>query len=173
MGGGGRPESAFQGLQASSSPGSCVLYSHRGVSPIPDLRPIGPGTPIPVPGRIGKRGFPQCFPVPAESGNGPGDSLPVSQPDRESGERELGISGSEANSEAGSARNLQVRVRVPSPSPIADLLSVLRRGLLSSLDSASGLQVGGRPLRTPTALAEAAPATHAPGTSVPAGGGPA
>jgi hypothetical protein len=33
-----------------------------------------------------------CFPIPAESGIG--DSLPVSRPNRESGERELGIFGS-------------------------------------------------------------------------------
>ncbi len=54
--------------------------------------PGGPGTaPIPGPGRIGKRGISR-FPIPAESGIG--DSLPVSRPNRESGEQELGTSGS-------------------------------------------------------------------------------
>jgi hypothetical protein len=73
-----------------------MLYSlaHRGASPIsrfaanrdPDFRSR--------PFKFGKRGFPEHFPpvrVPAESGNG--DSLPVSRPNRESGERELWISG--------------------------------------------------------------------------------
>ena len=59
-------------------------------SPIP-----GPGTASPGPSRIGKRGISR-FPIPAESGIG--DSLrvpgPVSRPNRESEERELGTSGS-------------------------------------------------------------------------------
>jgi hypothetical protein len=55
-------------------------------TPIP-----GPGTTIPGPGRIGKRGISR-FPIPAESGIA--DSLPVSRPNRESGEQELGTSGS-------------------------------------------------------------------------------
>ena len=46
---------------------------------------------FPIPGQIGKRGISR-FPIPAESGIG--DSLPDSRPNRESGERELGISGS-------------------------------------------------------------------------------
>ncbi len=67
-------------------------------------RPAAIGTPIPGPGRIGKRGFPVSrFPPNRESGiprfptrilaeSGIGDSLPDSRPNRESGERELGIS---------------------------------------------------------------------------------
>jgi hypothetical protein len=76
-----------------------MLYSlaHRGASPIsrfaanrdPDLDPDFRSRPF----KFGKRGFPEHFPVrvPAESGNG--DSLPVSRPNREWGERELGIPG--------------------------------------------------------------------------------
>ena len=53
--------------------------------------PAGPPGRFPVPG--------PRVPVPAESGNG--DSLPVSRPNRESGERELGISGSEPQANRG------------------------------------------------------------------------
>ena len=87
---GERPESAFERLKATSSPGSCMMYSHGGYPPIsrfaanrdPDSR---------FPAEIGKRGISR-FPISAESGIG--DSLPDSRPNRESGERELGISGS-------------------------------------------------------------------------------
>ena len=66
-----------------------MMYSHRGVSPIsrfaanpdPDSR-----------SRLNQETGIPCFPIPAESGIG--DSLPVSRPNRESGERELGISES-------------------------------------------------------------------------------
>ena len=92
-----RPESAFEGLglNATSSPGSCLLsgLTRRGIPDFPiKLRPIRPAR--------GPR-----FPFPAESGNG--DSLPVSRPtgnlnlNRESGERELVISGC---AHAGTAR---------------------------------------------------------------------
>ncbi len=54
-------------------------------------RPGESGPRFPIPGRIGKRGISR-FPISAESGIG--DSLPDSRPNRESGERELGISGS-------------------------------------------------------------------------------
>jgi hypothetical protein len=69
-----------------------MLYSHRGVlSPpaIPDLRP-GPigGTPIPVPGRIGKRGFPVSRSRPNRETGVP-SPVQVPRPNRESGEREL------------------------------------------------------------------------------------
>ena len=89
VGGGRNFESVFQGLKATSSPGSCMLYSHRRVSPIsrfaanrdPDSR-SRPNRESGIPG----------FPIPAKSGIG--DSLPDARPNRESGERELGISGS-------------------------------------------------------------------------------
>jgi hypothetical protein len=77
--GGGRPESAFQGLKAASSPGSCLLYSHpQGVPRFPDLRPIG------------KRGISR-FPIPAESGIG--DSLPRSKFPGQIGNRGNGNGG--------------------------------------------------------------------------------
>ena len=58
-------------------------------SPRPAALPPGPGTkgtPIPAPGRIGKRGFPDSrFPIPGPGPARPaelgiGDSLPVSRP---------------------------------------------------------------------------------------------
>jgi hypothetical protein len=76
---GGRPESAFEGLKATLSLGSCLLYSHpQGIHDFP----ICGQSP-------GKRGISR-FPLPAESRIG--DSLPVSRPNREWGERELGAS---------------------------------------------------------------------------------
>jgi hypothetical protein len=86
---GGRPESAFQGLKATSSPGSCMLYSHRRVSPISRFAANRDPDSRSRPNR--ESGIP-CFPIPAKSGIG--DSFPDSRPNRESGERELGISGS-------------------------------------------------------------------------------
>ena len=85
--GGGRPESAFEGLKATSSPGSCQMYSHRRVSPISRVAANrGPDSRFPAELlRIGKRGISR-FPFPAESGIG--TSLPVFRPNRESGERE-------------------------------------------------------------------------------------
>ena len=84
-----------------------MMYSHvqRGIPDFPICGESGPRFPIPgIPGYRPNResGIP-CFPIPAKSGigdslpdsrRGIGDSLPDSRPNRESGERELGISGS-------------------------------------------------------------------------------
>jgi hypothetical protein len=94
-------------LKATSSRGLCLpvrLYSHpQGTPDFPILRPIG------------KRGI-SLFPIPAESGIG--DSLPDSRPNGESGERELGISGSASGTHAAGsrqhARNRSPSRRVPS-----------------------------------------------------------
>ena len=59
-------------------------------SPARRPRPAAAGTLIPGPGRIGKRGVSR-FPIPAESGIG--DSLPVSQPDRNRGDGNWGFPG--------------------------------------------------------------------------------
>ena len=67
----------------------CRLYSHRGAPAVLAQRGIPD---FPICGQSGPR-----FPFPAESGNG--GSLPVSPPNRESGERELGISGSDSESD--------------------------------------------------------------------------
>ncbi len=75
--GGGRPESAFEGLKATSSPGSCQMYSHRRVSPTRISRVVanrGPNSRFPAesgnggfpdsrPGRVGNRKFPPRFPA--------------------------------------------------------------------------------------------------------------
>jgi hypothetical protein len=56
---------------------ACCTHTAGYYPRCPDLRPIG--TPVPVPGRIGKRpGGISRFPFPAESGIG--NSLPVSRP---------------------------------------------------------------------------------------------
>ena len=68
-----------------------MMYSHRGVSPISRFKFAANRDPDSRSRPNRETGVP-CFQVPAESGNG--DSLPVSRPNRESGERELGISGS-------------------------------------------------------------------------------
>ncbi len=76
-------------------PGSCLLYSHRRVPPISRIAANRAPRRFPVPGRIaaGNGGFPDSrFPADRES-EVPSES-PVSRPNRESGERELGISGS-------------------------------------------------------------------------------
>jgi hypothetical protein len=135
--GGGRPESAFEGLKGNIQPTrSCTHIA--GYPRFPDLRPIG--TPIPVsrPKRETAR-----FPIP-DSGTGPsgiGSSLPVSRPNRESGERELGISGSEglplrlrrpANSESLRQGGLQCHYKprtVPSPRTGVTLGNSLSRTL--------------------------------------------
>ena len=84
-----------------------MMYSHRGASPIsrfatnrdPDSR---------FPAKSGNGGFPDSrFRPNWESG----DSLPDSRPNRESGERELGISGS-----APPCRPCQVVGSEPGPS---------------------------------------------------------
>jgi hypothetical protein len=80
----GAPQLAYAGLLR-------MLYSHRRVSPIsrfaanrdPDSR-----------SRQNQESVVPFFPIPAESARGIGDSLPDSRPNRESRERELGISGS-------------------------------------------------------------------------------
>jgi len=68
---GGRPGSAFQGLKATSSPGSCMLHSHRRVSPISRFAANRDRDSRSRPNR--ESGIP-CFPIPANSdGNrGPG-----------------------------------------------------------------------------------------------------
>ena len=86
-------------LKATSSPGSRLLYSHRGVSPIsrfaanrdPDSR-SRPNRETGVPG--------SRFRPSRESGI----PFPVSRPNRESGERELGISVSGATVAVGAHR---------------------------------------------------------------------
>jgi hypothetical protein len=80
----GAPKLAYAGLLR-------MLYSHRRVSAIsrfaanrdPDSR-----------SRQNQELVVPFFPIPAESARGIGDSLPDSRPNREWGERELGISGS-------------------------------------------------------------------------------
>jgi hypothetical protein len=108
---GGRPESAFGGLKATFSLGSCLLYSHP--QGIPDFPICGQSRPrFPFPGRIRKRGISR-FPIDSGGrvGNrlpaGNSSSLPVSRPNRESGERELGISGSARSTSALFARPLR------------------------------------------------------------------
>jgi hypothetical protein len=80
----------------------------------PDSRPIGtpvpvPGPRFPFPGRIGERGISR-FPFPAAE-SGIGNSLPVSKsrPNRESGEREFGVSRAGSES-AGFDRDWHVRI---------------------------------------------------------------
>jgi hypothetical protein len=64
---------------------ACCTHTAGYYPRCPDLRPIGTPIQVPVPGRIGtrKRGISR-FPFPAESGIG--NSLPVSRPNRESGD---------------------------------------------------------------------------------------
>ncbi len=81
----GRPESAFEGPKATSSPGSCLLYLHpQGIPDFPMCGQSGPGSrfKFPFPGRIGKRGISRFRP----SRESPGDSLPVSRPNRGNGD---------------------------------------------------------------------------------------
>jgi hypothetical protein len=73
-----------------------MLYSHRRVSPISRFAANWDPEPrfrVPTPGQIGKRGISR-FPIPSPAESGIADSLPDSRPNRESGERELGIFGS-------------------------------------------------------------------------------
>jgi hypothetical protein len=75
---------------------SCVLTLACTVVDIGTTRRFLPDQEIPRRAARDYRSLPYRetgdFPIPAESGIG--DSLPVSRPNRESGERELGISGS-------------------------------------------------------------------------------
>jgi hypothetical protein len=80
---------------------------------IPDFPICGQSGPrFPVPGRIGKRPVSR-FPIPGRSGIG--NSPSVSRPNRESGGRELGISGSDPRVASTSPIRVLIR-RVQSPS---------------------------------------------------------
>ncbi len=92
-----RPKiSVFEDQRQHLAPGSCLVLTWDEYSRFPDFRPnreSGPGDSlIPDSSRIGNlnRGFPPRFPA------GIPDSRPKLPPNRESGERELGISGSAA-----------------------------------------------------------------------------
>ena len=104
VGGGRNFESVFQGLKATSSPGSCLPLSRRRYPRFPDLRPIGTPIPdsrpnretgdFPIPdfGRIGNRGFPPRFPA-KKSGIGAdsGDPIPDSRVSPSINRSELGV----------------------------------------------------------------------------------
>ncbi len=81
-----RPEiSIFEDQRQHLAPGSCLVLTWDEYPRFPDSAKSGIGDSlIPDFGRIGNRGFPPRFPA----------GIPDSRPNRESGEQELGISGS-------------------------------------------------------------------------------
>ncbi len=117
---GGRPESAFEGLQATSSP---AVLTPQGIPDFPICGQSGPR--FLFPGRIGKRPVSR-FPIPGRR-SGIGNSLPVSRPNRESGERESGISGSARRPRRPNRDCRSRRLDVPRPTGTARELEWPRR----------------------------------------------
>ena len=115
---GGGPESAFQGLKATFSPGSRLLYSHwhRGVSPISRFAANRDPDSRSRPNR--ETGVPDSRFRPSRESGIP---FPVSRPNRESGERELGISGSACEYRFSKYRSSRYRRSEIWPQPIVRL----------------------------------------------------
>ena len=144
---GGRPESAFQGLKATSSPGSCMLYSHRRVSPISRFAANRDPDSRSRPNR--ETGVPDSRFRPSRESGIP---FPVSRPNRESGERELGISGSGPGLEKANKAMLSPRPKLGWLRPLGPLRTHRALRIGASATFPAGLQRPQGPLCDRTLL---------------------